>query len=380
MRKYIIILIPLVLLLIISGCLNDEFGKNYANGNTSGKASDFNEYKKKFVDPVVTTGIAFFSWESANEINFEYLDNFFRYATPKDNLKNYATTPGNIYEYYNVPQEFYEKAITDRFDVSLTYLRLHDLFTGNLIASKSYRLQYPKTVYNYVDTAHTRIINVDESNDEIKIDFAYYELGTNRDYKNVALTILKQGDSYKYKSCKAADIKGSLADLTPYYKEAYTLKYIKPVAVDSAIAYTDWTDANKIKPEHFGSFYASTSHGVPEYNFNQFENKSSVGYSIPQELLESFVMRYFNVTMEHLRESHFYNASGKIYTGFYSGQGPQTTTVVQSITENEANISIIFASYSQEYEEKELSGVYEIGIEINGEGYKYSHAKLISKQ
>lgn len=383
MRKYIIILTTLVLLLTISGCINNMPNKTIPNNKTSGsgnKMADFNEYKNKFVDPVVTTGIAFFSWENANEISFEYLDNFFRYTTPRDNIKNYAATPDNIYGYYNIPQELYEKVITDRFDVSLPHLRLHDLFTGNLIASKSYRLQYPKTVYNYIDTACTRIINVDESKDEIKIDFAYYELETNKDYKNVALTITKQGDSYKYKSCKVTDIKENLADLTLNYKEAYNLKYIKPVAVDTAIAYTNWTDANKINPKHFDSFYAFTSYGVPEYNFNQFKNQNSVGYSIPQELLENFVMRYFDVSVGHLRESTFYNASGKIYTGFYSDQGPRTITVVQSITEIGANISIVFASYSQEYEGKKLLGVYEIGIKTNGKDYKYSYAKVISRQ
>lgn len=370
MKKLFSLIMTIVVMnTIISGCSDYDSRANNprAEINTNQATVKFKPYMDKYVDPLVVTGISIFSWDNADKIDFEYLDNYFRYVIPPGKLKQSDTGYG-----YEIAKKEYDDAIENRFDLSPEHLDLRNIFSSDKIY-----FSYPENDYKYVDKAYTRINQVDEDKNKIIIHFEYYDPETGLAYKNVTLRITNKGDSFKYSSCDVIDSLQNLKDLTPWYKQAFLLKYIKPIAVDSSIAYGDWKDANTILASRFETFFANSSRTLPECNVKQYAVVDGMKYKIPRDILENYVCKYFDVSREHLRESDFYDSTVKVYTGFYSDSGMDSRQQIERISMDGNNLIIVFSSSNWESGIMVSRTTYEVNIRCDGENYKYIYCKKL---
>ena len=133
-------------------------------------------------------------------------------------------------------------------------------------------------------------------------------------------------------------------------------KYITPI-VKSGV-YGNWENAEDINPRYLFEFYQYSGN---LYDYDSKGNHATYYYN--QEKVENFIMKYFDVTSDYLKESEQYEKDKNAYSllGINGGEIPTKITAAKQ-------------------EDDILTINYEI-LDINGETYMIceSNIKLIDK-
>lgn len=142
--------------------------------------------------------------------------------------------------------------------------------------------------------------------------------------------------------------------------DTLTETYLQPIAI-SGIDSQNWTSADEIRPDSFNAFYVLVS-GI--------SSDSSQSPEVSGDVYETLIQKYFDVSVEHLREAETYDATNKTYAldGVGGAGGYQVTKAFQAGTiltmeyeyTDAANSSIV-----------ELQGTFTIEFDGN-DNYKYT--------
>ena len=117
-----------------------------------------------------------------------------------------------------------------------------------------------------------------------------------------------------------ANINGSI-NLSDY--EALTKEYLAPLAL-SSITVTTWNNANEILPHRFGLFYVAKKSSADSSNSTNWDTTS-----VDAEEVESLIKNYFDISLEYLRSSDYYDVDSSSYT-FESLGGAASFKVVDA--------------------------------------------------
>lgn len=159
-------------------------------------------------------------------------------------------------------------------------------------------------------------------------------------------------------------------NLTEQQQQCYIEKYVGLHPCE----FQTWDCPEEIEAFRFGNFYGRVSLHFPEYSSEQFCIDNSFQYKIPQEILEGFVQLYFNVSVEHLRKSRFYDSKNKIYTGFLAAEGiPETYKIISIATSGyiEEIDYIVHCDDPYEFGEDKIR----IGIDHSGQHFKFIYVE-----
>lgn len=161
-------------------------------------------------------------------------------------------------------------------------------------------------------------------------------------------------------------------DQTPQSLKQYR-KYVDPFAYQ--IGRESWDDAEKVDPDAFVVYYIYMG-ATDEVEFSSDWPKDQEYNNplIPEDVLEQFVQKHFDVTAEHIRKSQYYDADKHAYWSGGIGTTVDLYTVGAEQTDDSLTIRYIGHIDSTDYLAT-WDGNIILRLEEDG-NYKYVSYKL----
>lgn len=165
-------------------------------------------------------------------------------------------------------------------------------------------------------------------------------------------------------SSKLADREGSqeiieeidLTDLDHLYEEYVRLPILSGVTARS------WNNPHEIDPVNYINYYVYYVLSLSDYT----QDKYADGF--PAEELESYILQYFDLSLEHLRDTEMYDAEKRMYYTYgVGGAGePRVASAVRDGDVLQLNYEIYSSAATGEY----IWGGT-LTVKFSGDSYKY---------
>lgn len=339
MKASFLLLLTILTCVIFSGCTTELGGSDApisgqgkeppAQGLESIDIDNYDALYTDFLEEIILSGIALSDWEDASKIK---PDNLVTYYFAQDWQQGELSQD-------SVPAGDLELAVQEHFQVTSEQLQRSNRFAAE---HQSYQRQ------NSPVEASAYITNAGIVQDTLILFFDVVSWGEPGRSKGGEVVIQFDGEQYWYKSCRSWRYE---QDNIAY--DLLNKKYLEDV-FHSAVTAATWDDASQIEPDRLVNYYLI-----------QLQKKDMLKEEVvPASEVEDAVRQHFDVSVEHLRKSSFYepNHQGYTFTGWGGGAGAQ-------ITNARMNKDVLLITFDVYGNTRYWGG--ELSIKLDGEHYQY---------